>query len=71
MSSAAGPPPPPPPPPRKPSFNGNLCDNLFDLLPAELLLIIYEYVGSGNLMNLALAIYPTLEQHRIPARTLA
>ncbi|KAF1844609.1 uncharacterized protein K460DRAFT_95053 [Cucurbitaria berberidis CBS 394.84] len=56
MSTAAGapPPPPPPPPPRAPNF---------DDLPAELLLMIYEYIGLSNYMNLALAIYPSLQRH--------
>ncbi|KAI8943453.1 hypothetical protein NX059_001462 [Plenodomus lindquistii] len=55
MSSAPGaPPPPPPPPPHSASF---------DDLPAELLLMIYEYIGLSNFMNLALAIYPTLQRH--------
>ena len=56
MSEAAGAPPnSPPPPPRKTVS--------FDDLPAELLLMIYEYIGLGNFMNLALAIYPTLQRH--------
>jgi hypothetical protein len=62
MSAAAGAPPPPPPPPPLGSYaHGNPFDNL----PAELLLIIYEYVGTGNLMNLALAIYPTFQRHNL------
>ncbi|EMD59184.1 hypothetical protein COCSADRAFT_175741 [Bipolaris sorokiniana ND90Pr] len=60
MSGAAGAPPPPPPPPG-PSTHGNP----FDDLPAELLLIIYEYVGNSNLVNLALAIYPTFQRHNL------
>lgn len=39
--------------------------NPFDRLPAELLLIIYEYVGTSNLMNLALAIYPIFQRHNL------
>jgi hypothetical protein len=62
---SAAPPPPPPPPPRKPSSSDASRDNLFDLLPAELLLMIIKYAGIGNLMNLALAIYPTLQHHRL------
>lgn len=56
MSAAAGAPPPPPPPPR--------CSG-FDDLPAELLLILYRYLGLGQFMNLALALYPTLLRHRL------
>lgn len=54
MSAAAGAPPPPPPPRRTKDL---------DDLPAELLLMIYEYIGLTNFMNLALAIYPTLQRH--------
>lgn len=66
MSAAAGaspPPPPPPPPPRRASA--------FDDLPAELLLEIYEKLSLTSFMNLVLAIYPTLERHRlVPALAL-
>ncbi|KAI4946486.1 hypothetical protein J4E91_007174 [Alternaria rosae] len=66
MSAALPPPPPPPPPPPHKPFSGNeTCDDLFNLLPAELLLMIIRYAGVGNIMNLALAIYPTLQRHRI------
>lgn len=54
MSTAAGAPLPPSPPTTAASI---------DDLPAELLLMIYEYIGLGNFMNLALAIYPTLQRH--------
>ncbi|KAF1833927.1 hypothetical protein BDW02DRAFT_569567 [Decorospora gaudefroyi] len=63
MSAAAGAPPPPPPPPPPPGPRNN--DNCFDGLPAELLLIIYRFTGLGNFLNLALAIYPTLQQHNL------
>ncbi|KAH6868308.1 hypothetical protein BKA58DRAFT_192140 [Alternaria rosae] len=66
MSTALPPPPPPPPPPPRKPFSGDeTCDDLFNLLPAELLLMIIRYAGVGNIMNLALAIYPTLQRHRI------
>ncbi|KAF2854962.1 hypothetical protein T440DRAFT_380010, partial [Plenodomus tracheiphilus IPT5] len=55
MSAATGAPPPPPPPPPHVSS--------FDDLPAELLLMIYHHIGLSNFMNLALAIYPTLQRH--------
>lgn len=55
--SAVGPPPPPPPPPSRSSR--------FDDLPAELILMIYDYVGLEHFMNLALVIYPTLLRHRL------
>lgn len=35
----------------------------FDDLPAELLLMLYRYVGLGQFVNLALVIYPTLLRH--------
>lgn len=57
--SAVGAPPPPPPPPPPPSYH---CATIEDL-PAELLLMIYKHIGLGVFMNLALAIYPTLQQH--------
>jgi hypothetical protein len=56
MSAAAGAPPPPPPPP--PPHNSS-----FDDLPAELLLMLYQYIGLEQFMNLALVIYPTLMRH--------
>ncbi|USP80845.1 hypothetical protein yc1106_08119 [Curvularia clavata] len=53
--------PPGAPPPPGPAAQANS----FDRLPAELLLIIYEYVGTSNLTNLALAIYPTFQRHNL------
>jgi hypothetical protein len=58
MSAAAGAPPPPPPPPPPPRHNSG-----FDDLPAELLLMLYQYIGLEQFMNLALVIYPTLMRH--------
>ncbi|KAE8825449.1 hypothetical protein PTNB73_08449 [Pyrenophora teres f. teres] len=63
MSAAAGAPPPPPPPPGPPDPPDD--SNPFEKLPAELLLMIYEYAGSRSLPNLALAIYPTLQRHNL------
>ncbi|KAF2128853.1 hypothetical protein P153DRAFT_27252 [Dothidotthia symphoricarpi CBS 119687] len=51
-----------PPPPPTPSP--------FDLLPAELLLTIHQYLSLSHSLNLALAIYPTLRRHGLaPALT--
>ncbi|KAF1943369.1 hypothetical protein EJ02DRAFT_143145 [Clathrospora elynae] len=69
MAAAAGtgapPPPPPPLPPSPPSSPPLPSDNIFDHIPAELLLIICRFAGLGDLMNLALAIYPTLRCHNL------
>ncbi|KAF2016588.1 hypothetical protein BU24DRAFT_205994 [Aaosphaeria arxii CBS 175.79] len=52
-AGAAHPPPsPPPPPPRG-----------FHSLPAELLLLITQYIRTEDYLSFALAIYPTLERH--------
>jgi hypothetical protein len=58
MSTAAGAPPPPPPPPFPHSSS-------FDDLPAEILFMLYQYLGLDPFLNLALVIYPTLLRHRL------
>lgn len=61
MSAAAGAPPPPPP---TNSLATQPCRcSPFDDLPAELLLILYRYLGLEQFMNLALVIHPTLLRH--------
>ncbi|KAH8701186.1 hypothetical protein GQ44DRAFT_632396, partial [Phaeosphaeriaceae sp. PMI808] len=40
-----------------------LNSSSFDDLPAELLLILYDYVGLEQFVNLALVIHPTLLRH--------
>ena len=60
MASAAGAPPPPPPPPPPPKGGSS-----FDQLPAELLLMIWEYLSVNSHMQFALALFPILRRHSL------
>lgn len=52
-----------PPPPSQTPPNGNA--NGFDRLPAELLLLIVDHLNEIQFAALALAVYPSLQRHRL------
>ncbi|OAL55571.1 hypothetical protein IQ07DRAFT_639239 [Pyrenochaeta sp. DS3sAY3a] len=50
-----------PPAPSSPPPNGNV----FDRLPAELLLLMFDHLNVEQFASLALAVYPSLQRHRL------